>query len=252
MTPGADLRPTRVRVERSGDRVRFAELGVGSYLRPRPLQIDGNRARLALIGSYATLLAGDRVRIEVEVGPGVSLELVEPSGTVAYDAQGGEASWAASFRLAEGAQLTWRAAPFVATGGANVWRSTTVELAPTARALISETLVLGRTYESGAGPMRSQLRVDHGGRPLLVEDLDLRDQAHRERPGVLGGHRALTSVLLLGQSPREIHGRHETRLAGPGGLSRAIAPHAHEAEGAVAQTWDRWLDEITAQGQDSE
>lgn len=234
---------TRVHVELVKGRARFTEMRSGTFLRPQPLHVDGPVARLALIGSYAMLLAGDDLRLDVHVGPGVWLELVEPSGTVAYHAQGGSASWSALIRVDEDAQLVWRSAPFVVTAGANVRRHTKIGLADGARALISETLVLGRTYEDGGGPLRSTMRVDRLGKPLLVEDLDLRDTAHRDLPGVLGSNRTMASVLLVGARPGAAEGVHETRLAGAGALARALAPHAHEAQAAVDISWDRWSKE---------
>ena len=58
-------RPTRVRVELAAGRAPFTELGVGGYLGPRPLQVDGPVARLALVGTYATLLAGDDLVLDI-------------------------------------------------------------------------------------------------------------------------------------------------------------------------------------------
>ena len=231
---------TKVRVEMVRGRARFTELRAGTFLRPRPLHVDGPVARLALVGSYAMLLAGDDLRLDIGIGPVVWLELVEPSGTIAYHAQGGSACWSASVQVGEGAQLVWRAAPFVVTAGADVRRHTRVELADGARALLSETLVLGRTYEDGGGPLRATMRVGHGGRPLLVEDLDLRDTIHRDLPGVMGHNRTMASVLLVGARPEKTCGGHETLLAGAGALARALAPHAHEAQSAVDVSWDRW------------
>lgn len=237
-------RPTRVRVELAAGRARFTELGVGGYLRPRPLQVDGPVARLALVGTYASLLAGDDLVLDIEVGDGVALELVEPSGTVAYDAQGGTARWAAAIRVGEDARLVWRGAPFVLTAGADVQRDTRIEMAASARVLLSESLVFGRTYESGGGPLQATLRADLAGRPLLVEDLDLRDVAHRDRPGMLGGRRAMTSAFLLGVRPSASTGPHETLLAGPGALARVITMQAHEADPAIDATWDRWRPDV--------
>ncbi|MGB3895571.1 MAG: urease accessory protein UreD [Mycolicibacter sinensis] len=231
---------TKVRVEMVRGRARFTELRAGTYLRPRPLHVDGSAARLALVASYAMLLAGDDLRLDIWVGPNVWLELVEPAGTVAYHAQGGGARWSTSVHVGEGARLVWRAAPFVVTAGADVRRHTHVELADGARALLSETLVLGRAYEDGGGPLHATMRVGHVGRPLLVEDLDLRNTVHRALPGILGRNRTMASVLLVGARPEKALSGHETLLAGAGALARALAPHAHEAQSAVDVSWDRW------------
>ena len=41
------------------------------------------------------------------------VELVEPSGTVAYNARGGRATWSARVDVGAGGSLTWRSAPFI-------------------------------------------------------------------------------------------------------------------------------------------
>ncbi|HLR96341.1 MAG TPA: urease accessory protein UreD [Jiangellaceae bacterium] len=235
----------RVSVEAVDGHVRLTELSGNTYLQPRPLRVDGPTAQVALVGVYAMLLAGDDLRLDITVGPGVQLELVEPSGTVAYDAHGESARWAATVRVAEGGRLVWRAAPFVVAAGANVERHTQVELGSGARALVQETLVLGRAYEPGGGPLRACLRANYDQRPVLVEDLDLYDTAHRGAPGILGGNRVVATTLLLGTRPEQIHAPHETMLDGPGALARALAVHAHETEGALGGTWDRWRASVT-------
>lgn len=236
----AQLATARARVELIDGRARFTHLSAGGYVRPRPMTVQGPIARLALVSSYATLLAEDDLRIEIEVGAGVWLELVEPSGTVAYDSYGQKASWSARIDVAEGATLSWRGAPFVVTAGADLRRSTEVHVAAGGRALISELLMLGRTYESGGGPVRTGMRAHWAGSPVLVEDLDLRETEHRSSPGVLGHNRAMASVILLGLRPDQVTGRHETRLAGQGAMARTLAPQAHQAEDALAATWQRW------------
>ncbi|HEU0315868.1 MAG TPA: hypothetical protein VFR49_00985, partial [Solirubrobacteraceae bacterium] len=57
--------------------------------RPRILGAVGGMARVALVQSRASLLAGDRVALTVEVEPGCALELLELGATVAHHARGG-------------------------------------------------------------------------------------------------------------------------------------------------------------------
>ncbi|MEL7977739.1 urease accessory protein UreD [Isoptericola sp. F-RaC21] len=238
---GVSAGTARVTVELVDGRARLVELVGSVHLRPRPVLVDGPLARVALVGTFALLLAGDDVRVELCVGAGVVLELIEPSGVVAYDVRGGDgASWAVHATVAEGGALVWKGAPFVVTAGADVERSTAVELAAGARALISETLVLGRADEPGGGPLRSRFSARLEGRPLLVEDLDLRDPWLATSPGVVGAHRVVASVMLLGVPPDVADGPGETPLAGPGALGRMLAAHAHEADAVVDATWARW------------
>lgn len=218
---------------------RATALRAGDHLRPRLLGIDGPRVRIALVGVCATLLAGDDLRVEVSVGRGVHLELVEPSGVVAYDARGGRQRWAADVHVETGGSLVWAAAPFVVAGGADVDRRTGIVLDDGAVALLSETLVLGRSGEEGGG-LRSKLRCALAGRDLLIEELDLRSPELRKAPGILGDCRVLGTAALLGARPDERVSPPETSLAGPGSIARSISPHAHSAAEALRGTWERW------------
>ncbi|MGH3424610.1 MAG: urease accessory protein UreD [Nocardioidaceae bacterium] len=241
----SDREATRVAVDVVDGRVRLTDLVAGVYLRPRPLAHHGTLARVALVGAYATLLAGDDLRLEIAVGPGAQLELVEPSGTIAYDARGGSARWSATVDVAAGGTLVWDAAPFVVAHGADVHRCTRAVLDEGAAMLLRETLVLGRESESTGGRLYSSLHATYRGRPLLVEDLDVRDPAHRGSPGILGDNRVLATAAILGARPDSSSSPHETPLAGPGSLARVLAPHAHLALAALADTWQRWHETLS-------
>ncbi|MDR7303615.1 urease accessory protein UreD [Haloactinomyces albus] len=230
---------TTVAVELVGDRAQAAALDGGDYLRPRLLSIDGPYVRIALIGVCGMLLAGDEVGVHIEIGHGVQLEIIEPAGMVAYDARGGRAGWTATARVASGGVLVWRGAPFVVSGGADVRRHTELSLEEGARALLGETLVLGRSGED-SGRLHATLRASHAERELLTDELDLRSSALRSAPGILGNARVLTTAALLGVGGPAPAAVHETRLAGPGCLARALAQHAHEADAALEATWSRW------------
>lgn len=240
--------PARVVVDLDDGQARFVSLAASTYLMPRPLACDGPTARVALVGTYAMLLAGDDLRIEVVVDRGVSLEVVEPSGTVAYDARGGSARWSADVSVASGGRLVWDGAPFVVAHGADVARHTHVDLAGDAAMLLRETLVLGRTGEPTGGLLATTLRVSHDDHPLLVEDLDLRSPEQRTAPGILGGHRVLGTLALLGRWPAQTHGPYETELAGPGALARVVTSEAHIADDLLGETWQRWYDCLAGPG----
>lgn len=229
---------TRVGAYRDAGRVR-CDLRPGA-LSPRVLSTGPGVVRVALVATRALLLGGDRVRVEVHVGEGVELELVEVSGTVAYAGRGRSASWDADVRVDDGGLLVWDALPFVVADGADVERSTHVALARGGAlgaggvALLRETLVLGRTGEVG-GRLRSRTHVDLsapgaaptsrgvGGtgesatpdgsgppwrsdpaRPGHVRELFVEDldlDDDRTLPGILGDARVVDSVLCLGTRP---------------------------------------------------
>ena len=78
-------------MERAGERHRiFARPGL---IRAQTIRNDARSCRIGLLATSALLLGGDRVQIEVEVGPGASLELFDVAGTVAYHGRGQPAAW---------------------------------------------------------------------------------------------------------------------------------------------------------------
>lgn len=223
---------TRVRVGAvDGGRVRVETDVTGPAtapaLRPMLLASDARSARISLVPDGAMLLAGDQVTVEVEVGEGATLTLVEPTGTVAYDMDGGHASWTVAITLAANAGLVWAGEPFVVSAGADVTRDTRVTLAPTARLALRETLVLGRHGERPGRVATTWSAHLDDGCPLLVESLDL--DASSLAPGLLGPHRVLASVTALGRDvPLDACPDGRLDLERGGTLWRHLAGETHE------------------------
>lgn len=239
---------TRIGVAAAPGRARCVV--VGGALSPRVLQADPDGARVALVATGALLLGGDEVVIDVVVGPGAWLEVVETAGTVAYP--GPPSSWTVRARVGVGGVLVWEGLPFVVAEGADVRRRTRLEMAEGARAVLRETTVLGRAGERG-GAVRVRTDVTLAGRDLLVEDLDL-TPGSRTGPGVLGAWRVLDVVSAFGFRPgaeAPEHGAaagpsagrghgvaHRMDLAGPGAVVRFLGGQAHlSTVGGAASAW---------------
>ena len=207
---------------------------------PRVISCTAEGARVALVATTALLLGGDQVEIDIDVGPGAWLEIVEIAGTVAYDSGGIASSWTVRARVADGGALIWAAEPFVVAGGANTLRSTVIDLGAGAVAYVRETVVLGRTGETG-GAVRSQLTVIQAAQPVLVEDMDLRDSGTRSLPGILGTARVIDTVALFGvratANPALPAGcRFELDL--PGTVARALTCQVDRSPlSSVASAW---------------
>ena len=219
---------TRIGVHAADGRARLA-LTQGP-ISPRILRVTGTGARIGLVATQALLLGGDHVQLDIEVGPGAWLELVETAGTVAYDADGAPSWWRVGIRVADGGVLIWAGEPFVVSQGANVTRGTTIDLGVGAVACIRETLVLGRSAETG-GAIRSTMSArrtpghNEPPRDLLREDLDLTDPTLRALPGLLGAARVIDTVSLLGmRAPTEpaVAAGQRFDLDGPGSLARSL------------------------------
>ncbi len=197
-------------------------------VRPMLLSSDSTGARVALVPDGALLLAGDAVRIDVAVGAGARLELVEPGGTVAYGMDGGTASWDVGIDLAPAASLVWAGEPFVVCEGARVTRTTDVRMAWGAVLAMRESLVLGR-HEERFGRLRQEFRASgQNGAPILHESLEVGPESS---PLLLGGGRVLGSVLALGHRlPRrpELSRVTHLDLAAVGSVARAAGRDAHD------------------------
>ena len=170
---------------------------VGGSLAPRLITADATGARVALVATTALLLGGDSVHIDVCVGPGAWLEIVETAGTVAYDAQGQASTWAVHAEVGSRGMLLWHGEPLVVSRGADVLRTSTVELGERSVVCLRETVVLGRSGESG-GALFVRNRVSLRGDACLAEDLDLRSAGIRELPGLIGTAKVLDTVSVLG------------------------------------------------------
>lgn len=204
-------------------------------IRPLLVWADDRRARVSLIADGALLLAGDRIEIDVRIGPGAQLELIEPAGTVAYSMNGQAASWHVSLDLAPLSSLIWAAEPFVVSEGATVERSTSICLGWDATLAMREVIVLGR-HDERPGSLDQRLDViAANGAPILSEHLRIGPQSG---PLWLGGSRVIGSVMVLGgRLPDLGFTAHATvlDLAAAGTVVRALADDAHRAVHGWAQ-----------------
>lgn len=169
-------------------------------MQARRVRATGAVVRVALIAGQALLLAGDVVRIEVSVVGPVTVELIEPAGTIAYNMRGTPdptAHWEVAIDVRNGARSTWFGEPFVVAEGAHVTRTTTIDCDATSVVALRETIVLGRTGEQG-GRLLTRTRATLEGRPVLLEDLDL-DPSTRSGWAVLGPNRCLDSWTVIGE-----------------------------------------------------
>lgn len=235
------LSRSRVHVTRPalGGRARVAMTTADSTDRPviRPMLMSSDEAgaTVSLMPEGALLLAGDAIEIDVYVGAGAHLELVEPAGTVAYAMDGARASWHVTIELAAAATLIWTGEPFVVAEGADVDRSTTIRMDIGSSLAWRETLVLGRHGER-AGHLRQRFTATgHNEVALLEEQLVVGPDSSRL---LLGGARAIGSVLVLGHRlPADTGSTPGTRLEleSDGTLVRHLAADAHLA--ASGTTW---------------
>jgi urease accessory protein len=184
-----------------------------------------------LVGGAAGPLGGDRLTLDVEVGPGAALEVRAVAATVALPGSGRSVSTVTA-RVAAGGVLRWLPEPLIAAGGCDHVASSTVDVAAGGRLLWREVLVCGRHGEE-PGDARLAMTVRHDDRPLLVHELAVGPAAAGwAGAAVLGGARVVGSMLAVGSMPAVGDAEHGVtavlRLAGPGVLMLALGADVGE------------------------
>jgi len=228
-----DVRTARVELWPGAGRSRLV-LAAG-LVTPRVVRHDGARAEVALIATTATLLGGDTLRLVVEVGPGLRLDLRDVAGTVAYHGRGVGCVVDIALRVHASATLTWAGEPLVVADGSEVTRHLRAEVAEGGRLLLRDRVALGRSGEVG-GRLDCHTALRYAGRPALVEQLEVRAGLG---PGALGDARVVDTVTALGWRPDPTPGHPAYQLNEPGALSRELLEEAHTS--TLPTVWDHWL-----------
>ncbi|MER5437795.1 urease accessory protein UreD [Streptomyces sp. NPDC002790] len=192
-------------------------------------------ARVSRAAGTGGPLGGDDLRLHVDVGPGAALVLRDVSATVALPGPHAEPCHVTTtMSVGRDATLVWLPEPVIAAHRCDHHFVTRIDLAPGARLLVREELLLGRHGET-PGTVRQRLRVQLDGRPLHDQELALGpDVPGWHGPAVTGGRTALGSVLVVDplwahrpdQKPA-VHaadGAALFPLSGPAVLAAALAP----------------------------
>lgn len=191
-----------------GERTRLAGLYQKTPLRalfPRSRAEGLPVAVLANIGGG--LVAGDRTRVEVEVGAGAMALVTSQAAEKVYRSTGPDTRVDTVLTVASGGWLEWCPQETILFDGSRLRRRLTVDLVRDARALLGEILVLGR--------LASGERTTRG---LLFDRIELRRDAE-----------------LIWQDRLRLDGDFTTVLDASAGLdgARAVATLVHTASDAA-------------------
>jgi urease accessory protein len=185
-----------------------------------------------LVGGAAGPLGGDRLRIEVTVGPGACLAVRAVAASLALPGRDGAPSrLSVVARVSAGGRLAWLPEPLIAAGRCRHVTDTTIDVAAGASLLWRDELVCGRHGERpGDVTVSTTLRID--GRVVYRHDLATGGPGW-SGPAVLGDARAVGSLLVVDPAWAE-GGPHPARvlaptaaampLAGPAVLITALGP----------------------------
>ena len=202
----------------------------------RQVRAAAGTVGLCLVGTAAGPLAGDDLRLSVDVASGARAHMVAAGATIA---QGGASRMATDVHIGAGGRLDADPGALVVSAGAHVLLELSLALEATAALTWREVVVLGRTGEC---PGRAILRWDvrRGDTPLLRQRVDLADPGLADWPGMTAGCRVLLSELRIGpdvDARTVVHnGTAVThRLADGATLTTVLAPSAAAAHHVLAR-----------------
>lgn len=174
---------------------------------------------LVLLNTSGGLTGGDRLGLDLDLGPGCRLTATTQTAERLYRAAEGRATIRIAARLAAGARLDWLPQETILFDGAAADRQTTIDLAPDAACLMCETLVLGRAA-MGEALTRADLgdtrRVLRAGRPVHLDPFRLDPARLAPAAAGLAGARALCTLVLVAQGAEDATGPARAALTEPG------------------------------------
>ncbi|WP_436794686.1 urease accessory protein UreD [Actinospongicola halichondriae] len=164
-----------------------------------PVWFRWDGSTLWLVGSGASPVGEDHIRVAVDVGPGVTIAMRSVAASVVYAARGIGTRWDTDIRVAAGARLDWRPEPVILTAHARHTTTTTVHAQRGAHVVVDEVVVLGRTGET-TGAFRSTLDVRLDDAPVLLTSVDSAIPGW-SGPAGAGGKDVVASRLHIGDAP---------------------------------------------------
>jgi urease accessory protein len=195
-------------------------------LYPDPALPD--QAWLFMITTTGCVLQGDRLALEITLGPGARAHVTTQSATKIHSMDANYAVQTQSITLADGAYLEFLPEPMIPHRRARFLSETRLTIAPTATALYGEIVQPGRKHhhpDEAFGATLLSLAVEAarpGGEALFVEKLVV-DPARRpvRQTGVMGSFDVLGNVVLL--TPADVADRVHARIDAEVDLGEGIA-----------------------------
>lgn len=191
----------RIGVALDGGRTRLKDLyqqGSAKCLLPRGAGVEA-----VLLNTAGGITGGDHLRYQADVGPGARLTLTTQAAERIYRAQPGLTGRIdVRLTLGAGAALDWLPQETILFDRCALARRLEVDMAPDARLLVVEPLVLGRAAMGervSQAVLTDHWRIRRGGTLVYADALRLTGPVAdtAARPGVLGGARALASLVYI-------------------------------------------------------
>jgi urease accessory protein len=182
----------------------------GPLVVQKPLYPEGRDVcHVAIVHAPGGIAGGDRLALDIDLGPGAHVLLTTPAATRWYKAAGREARQTIAANVAEAAVLEWLPQETIVFDQAQARNRMTVALDATSVYAGWEITCLGRRasgelFESGY--LRQRLDISRRGRPIWTERLALQanDRLLRSPMGLGGRHVSGTMVVAAGSLPGDL------------------------------------------------
>jgi len=157
---------------------------------------------VVLINTGGGLTGGDRLEWDVEAGPGAALVTTTQACEKVYRSSSGEARVTCRLRAGENGFLAWLPQETILYDASALSRTLEVDLAASARALIVEATIFGRTAMGERvrqARFRDRWRVRVDGRLVHAEDLAIEGGVDEllARAAIGNGAIAIATVLMV-------------------------------------------------------
>jgi len=219
-----------------------------------PLALDDGAAVVSILNPTGGLLGGDRLRIEIDVGPGAHACLTTPSATKVYRTESEPASQAVTLRLAAAAVLEWVPDHTIPFAGSAFTQALHVEMGEGARLILVDAWASGRVARGeawGFALLDTTLSVRDAQGPLLHDRLRLAGPGTWDGLGLAEGRPYFATVVVIGEHGLDGFDAIVARALGPmtdvaagvgalprrGALVRCLAPSAPALTDAVNLIW---------------
>lgn len=212
-TPPAEAVAAAAGLQRARGAVRLAFRRRGAVTAARTLYQEGSaKVRMPvafaqppeaiLINTAGGLAGGDRFSTEVALEPQAALVVTTQACERVYRSLGAPAEVEAAISLAADARLDWLPQETILFDRGRLRRRLDADLAPGAALLAVEAVLFGRLAMGEVvrtGAFHDRWRIRRDGRLVFADDLRFEGDiaAQLARPSVLGGCRAMATVILV-------------------------------------------------------
>jgi urease accessory protein len=183
------------------------------------LPFDGHEA--ILINTGGGLAGGDRFSFDIAAEENAQLTVTTQAAERVYRSLGPAATVDITLRVAAGAMLHWLPQETILFDGSSLARSIAADLAPDARFLGVESVILGRAAMGETvrhARLRDRWRINQGGRLVFADDLAFEGEPPATR-ATLGDAKAFATVVLVADDADALLDRVRQEIGGLGGAS---------------------------------